>query len=94
MVESNIRRGTVKIFQQAYVKVKFSEEQKIIERTILQRVLCSNKEFRSDEYEMLMLDGVRSPEILPPDKQFLETFKRLKIFTMNSCYVRNLSNFP
>lgn len=94
MVESNIRRGTIKTCKLEYIKCKFNDDQKIIERTILQRVISGNKEFHTDEYEMLMIDGVMTPIILPQDCKFLQTFLYLKAMTLNSCTLRSLENFP
>ena len=77
MVESNIRRGTVRLERAKYVKPTFTEDQKIIERTVIQRVFSSNSEFYFYDYETLMLDGILVPEMLPQDKKFVENFTKL-----------------
>jgi hypothetical protein len=87
MVESNIRRGTIKVFKQNYKKLEFRHDQKIIERTVLQRIICSNREFQTDEFETLMLDGILTPQIFPQDKIFLETFTFCTTLTFNSCNI-------
>ena len=94
MVESNIRRGTVKLERQKYTRITFRDDQKVIERTVLQRVHSANSEFNFDDYESLMLDGMLVPEIQPSDQLFLQSFTKLLQLSLNACGLRSLANFP
>lgn len=94
MVESNIRRGTIRLERIKYMKPTFTDNQKVIERTVIQRVISSSSEFHFDEYETLMLDGTLIPEILFSDKLFLESFPKLMALSMNACGLRTLEGFP
>jgi hypothetical protein len=77
MVDSNIRRGTIKLERAKYIKPTFTDDQKIIERTVLQRVISSGSDFHAQDYETLMLDGLLVPEVLPSDRLFIEKFTKL-----------------
>ncbi len=47
-----------------------------------------------EEYEHLLLDGVACPFIFESDKIFLEQFINVITFSLNSCALKNLENFP
>jgi len=94
MVESDIRRGSVVVRRMDYVKPTFKAEQKLIERTVIQRILSANREFNPEEFESLQLDGILTPDILPEDRNFLQNFYIVHTLTLNSCNLKSLVNFP
>ena len=95
MVDSNVRRGTVCETKPRYIPKQFNHhEQKIIERTVLNRIWSAGREFYTDEYDQLLLDGIQCPEIFYSDKLFLELFTQLNTISFHSCGLKILSNFP
>lgn len=65
----------------------------VLERIILQRV-PEGRSVDPEEYEHLLLDGVACPFIFETDKTFLEQFINVVTFSLNSCALKNLRNFP